>query len=51
MLYKAMVRTLLPFGTPPKDIKIVLIEVPLENVGIRGGQAASDIQLGYPVKV
>ena len=51
MLYKAMVRTLLPFGIPAKDIKIVLIEVPLENVGIRGGQAASDIQLSYDVRV
>jgi hypothetical protein len=50
-LYKAMVRTLLPFGIPANDIKIVLIEVPLENVGIRGGQAASDVQLSYAVKV
>jgi Tautomerase enzyme len=51
MIYKAMVRTLLPFGIPAKDIKIVLIEVPLENVGIRGGQAASDVQLSYEVRV
>jgi hypothetical protein len=51
MLYKTMVSTLIPFGIPAKDIKIVLIEVPLENVGIRGGQAASDIQLSYEVKV
>jgi hypothetical protein len=51
MLYKAMVRTLLPFGIPAQDIKIVLVEVPLENVGIRGGQAASDIELSYEVRV
>jgi hypothetical protein len=51
MIYEAMVRTLLPFGIPAKDIKIVLIEVPLENVGIRGGQAASDVQLSYEVRV
>jgi phenylpyruvate tautomerase PptA (4-oxalocrotonate tautomerase family) len=51
MLYRTIVRTLLPFGIPAEDIKIVLVEVPLENVGIRGGQAACDIQLSYEVKV
>jgi hypothetical protein len=51
MLYRAMVKALVPFGIPAKDIKIVLVEVPLESVGIRGGQAASDIQLSYEVKV
>jgi phenylpyruvate tautomerase PptA (4-oxalocrotonate tautomerase family) len=51
MLYNAMVRRLLPFGIPAEDIKIVLIEVPRENVGIRGGQAASDIELSYVVNV
>jgi hypothetical protein len=51
MLYKAMVRALAPFGIAAKDTKIVLVEVPLENVAIRGGQAASDIQLSYEVKV
>jgi len=51
MLYQAMVKTLLAFGIPAQDIKIVLVEVPLENVGIRGGQAASDIQLSYEVRV
>jgi phenylpyruvate tautomerase PptA (4-oxalocrotonate tautomerase family) len=50
-LYQAMVRALLPFGIPTKDVKIVLVEVPRENVGIRGGQAASDIQLSYEVEV
>jgi phenylpyruvate tautomerase PptA (4-oxalocrotonate tautomerase family) len=50
-LYQAMVRAVLPFGIPTKDVKIVLVEVPRENVGIRGGQAASDIQLSYEVEV
>ena len=51
MLYKTMVKALAAFGIPAKDTKIVLVEVPLENVGIRGGQAACDIQLSYEVKV
>ena len=30
---------------------VVLNEQPLENWGIRGGQAASDVSLGFQVKV
>jgi phenylpyruvate tautomerase PptA (4-oxalocrotonate tautomerase family) len=50
-LYKAIVRAIISFGVPPNDIKIVLIEVPKENVGFRGGQAACDVDLGYSVSV
>jgi phenylpyruvate tautomerase PptA (4-oxalocrotonate tautomerase family) len=50
-LYKAIVRNLEPFGVPPKDVKIVLIEVPAENWGIRGGHAACDIDLGFEIRV
>jgi len=50
-LYKAIVRNLEPFGVAPNDVKIILIEVPLENVGIRGGNAACDLDLGYKVQV
>jgi phenylpyruvate tautomerase PptA (4-oxalocrotonate tautomerase family) len=50
-LYRAIVRNLEQFGVPPMDVKIVLIEVPAENWGIRGGQAASEIDLGFEVKV
>ncbi len=50
-LYKAIVAKLGALGVPPLDIKITLIEVPLENWGIRGGHAASDIDLGYAVRV
>src|SRR5580658_686095 len=32
-LYKAIVRNLESFGVPPKDVKVVLIEVPAENWG------------------
>lgn len=50
-LYQAIVRNLEPFGVPGADIKIVLVEVPPENWGIRGGHAASDIELGFEVRV
>ena len=50
-LYRAMVRHLEPFGVPAYDIKIVLKEVPLENVGMRGGQAACDIEISYDIQV
>lgn len=50
-LYKAIVRNLEPFGVPPMDVKIALIEVPAENWEIRGGHAASDIDIGFEVRV
>ena len=33
------------------DITIVLHEVPTQNWGIRGGQPASEVDLGFEVKV
>ena len=50
-LYRAMVRNLHPFGVPPEDVKVVLIEITSENVGFRGGQAACDVNLGYTLQV
>ena len=50
-LYQAIVRHLEPFGVPPGDVRIILHEVPLENVGMRGGKAAVDLELGYEVSV
>lgn len=50
-LYKAIVRGLGLLGVKPDDITIVLHEVPLENWGIRGGQPASEVDLGFEVKV
>lgn len=50
-LYKAIVRNLEPFGVPAKDVKIVLVEVPAENWGVRGGHAACDIDLGFEIRV
>jgi phenylpyruvate tautomerase PptA (4-oxalocrotonate tautomerase family) len=50
-LYQALVQSLAPFGVAPADVKIVLLEVPKENVGLRGGKPASEIDLGYDVAV
>jgi hypothetical protein len=50
-LYRAMVRNLQPFGIPPEDVKVVLVEITPENVGFRGGQAACDLDLGYALQV
>ena len=50
-LYKAIVKNLEPFGVPANDIKIILIEVSPESVGMRGGIAACDLDLGYEIQV
>ncbi|WGS20013.1 MULTISPECIES: tautomerase family protein [unclassified Bradyrhizobium] len=50
-LYKAIVENLQRFGVPANDVKIILIEVPRENVGMRGGHAASDFDIGYETAV
>ena len=50
-LYQAIVRNLGTLGVPAADIKITLIEVPPENWGIRGGQPASEVDLGFEIEV
>lgn len=50
-LYRSIVQNLRTFGIAPADVKIVLLEVPSENVGFRGGHAACDVELGYIVDV
>jgi hypothetical protein len=50
-LYAALVRNLGKLGVPPHDIKITLIEVPPEDWGIRGGQPASEVDLGFNIDV
>lgn len=50
-LYKAIVNNLSQFGIPANHIKIMLREITAENWGIRGGQAASDVDLGFEVNV
>ena len=50
-LYQAIVRHLEPFGVPPDDVRIIVNDVPRENVGMWGGKAAVDLELGYEVGV
>jgi phenylpyruvate tautomerase PptA (4-oxalocrotonate tautomerase family) len=50
-LYRAIVSNLEPFGIPKDHVKILLREIPAENWGIRGGQAACDVDLGFKVDV
>jgi len=49
-LYKAIVDNLGRCGIAPDDIFIVLNEQPRENWGIRGGQAACDVELGFKIE-
>jgi phenylpyruvate tautomerase PptA (4-oxalocrotonate tautomerase family) len=50
-LYRALVKHLEPLGIPGDHIKVCLREIPRENWGMRGGLAASEIDLGYEVTV
>lgn len=50
-LYAGIVERLRLFGIPPEAVLITLRESPAENWGIRGGQAACDVELGFDVRV
>ncbi len=51
-LYAAVVRNLEASpGIPPEAVLVVLHEPALECWGVRGGRAATDVQLGFEVKV
>lgn len=50
-LYQALARKLGTLGIAGTDVFIVLVEVPLENWGIRGGVPASEVDLGFKVSV
>jgi phenylpyruvate tautomerase PptA (4-oxalocrotonate tautomerase family) len=50
-LYQAIVRNLEALGIPKNHVKILLREIPKENWGIRGGQAACDVDIGFKIEV
>ena len=50
-LYRAVVANLGRLGIPADHVKILLRELPPENWGIRGGQAACDVELGFKIDV
>ena len=50
-LYQSIVRRFGAIGIAPTDVFIVLHEPPLDNWGLRGGVAASEIDLGFDLNV
>jgi len=50
-LYQALVRNLGALGTPADDVLVVLHEPPMENWGVRGGVPASEVDLGFEIRV
>jgi 4-oxalocrotonate tautomerase family enzyme len=51
-LYKNIVDELTNrVGIKVDDVAIVLHEVPMENWGVRGGKPASEVEIGFKVKV
>jgi phenylpyruvate tautomerase PptA (4-oxalocrotonate tautomerase family) len=50
-LYQAMVVHLEPLGIPRNHVLITLRDIPSTDWGLRGGQAACDVDLGFDVNV
>lgn len=50
-LYRKIVDNLEALGIPKDHVKILLRETSKENWGIRGGQAACDVDVGYAIEV
>jgi phenylpyruvate tautomerase PptA (4-oxalocrotonate tautomerase family) len=50
-LYQALVRNFGTLGVTPADVLVVLHEPPMDNWGIRGGQMASEVDVGVEVQV
>ncbi len=50
-LYQGIVRRFGEAGIQPRDIRIVLHEIPLDDWGIRGGVPASEVDLGFRIDV
>ncbi len=50
-LYREIVDSLERLGIPRDHVSILVREAPQENWGIRGGQAAADVDLGFEVNV
>lgn len=50
-LYQGIVQNLEALGIPKDHVMIVVHDIPKENWGIRGGQAACDVDLGFSVDV
>jgi len=51
LLYAEIVDRLAPVGIPADHVTIVLRESEPENWGVRGGRAATDVDLGFALDV
>ena len=51
LLYRSIVENLGVLGIPPDHVLILLHELPRENWGVRGGQAACDVDPGFKIEV
>lgn len=50
-LFAKVVENLGALGVPAMDVFVIVVDQPRENWGIRGGQRADLVNLGYEVKV
>ena len=50
-LYRGIVSRFEALGIAPGDVFIVLLEPPLDDWGIRGGEPASEVDLGFRLDV
>ncbi len=51
-MYELIVRNLeKDAGIPPEDVFIIVKEPPLDNWGVRGGKQASEVDIGYDLKI
>ena len=50
-LYRQIVASVEPLGIPADHVSILVRDVPVSNWGIRGGQAACDVELGFEIGV
>jgi phenylpyruvate tautomerase PptA (4-oxalocrotonate tautomerase family) len=50
-LYREIVEALEPLGIPRDHVSVVVRDIETESWGIRGGQAACDVELGFEIGV
>jgi phenylpyruvate tautomerase PptA (4-oxalocrotonate tautomerase family) len=50
-LYRTIVEGLETCGIPPDHVLISLVEIAPENWGVRGGQPASEVDIGFRIDV
>ena len=50
-LYKQLVNLAVRYNVEKSNVRVILNEVEMENWGIRGGQAASEVTLGFKTDI